>query len=108
MIAIKISADASRLRLIKELLETDLYVYHLADIPGMSQTNIAHYLAKLYAASMVQYRKDGLKYIIASIKILLMKIRNYLGILRMYFVKHCYYEEDIHTLRTTDYYQCMT
>lgn len=55
----KIISDTNRLRIINLLMQKELCVCHIADALGMSQTNISHHLAKLYAANMVQYRKDG-------------------------------------------------
>ncbi|MGB4268190.1 MAG: metalloregulator ArsR/SmtB family transcription factor [Spirochaetota bacterium] len=55
----KMLSDTNRLRIINLLMQKELCVCHMAELLGISQTNLSHHLAKLYATNIVHYRKEG-------------------------------------------------
>ena len=102
----KMLSDTNRLRIINLLTQKELCVCHIAEVLGMSQTNISHHLAKLYAANVVQYRKEG-QWIYYSLDEYFVKDNNQLiEYLKQVFSTESVYKDDIKTLHTTSYSHC--
>lgn len=55
----KALADPTRLRIINALLVTDMCVYDLAALMGMSQSAVSHQLAALRASRLIRQRREG-------------------------------------------------
>lgn len=55
----KVFADATRVRILCVLLESELCVCDLAEVLGMTQSAISHQLRVLKQAKLVKNRRDG-------------------------------------------------
>lgn len=52
-------ADPTRVRIISALMDTELCVYDLARLVGMSQSAVSHQLRILRSLGLVKFRKEG-------------------------------------------------
>ena len=55
----KVFADATRLKILYVLLRTEMWVYDIAMVLGMSQSAISHQLRVLKQMDLVKNRRDG-------------------------------------------------
>ena len=55
----KVFGDATRLKILYVLLDTEMCVYDIATIVGMSQSAISHQLRVLKQMALVKNRRDG-------------------------------------------------
>ena len=55
----KVFGDTTRIRILYALFESELCVYDIADLLGMSQSAISHQLRVLKQARLVRSRRDG-------------------------------------------------
>lgn len=55
----KVFGDSTRMRILCALFESELCVYDIADLLGMSQSAISHQLRILKQARLVKNRRDG-------------------------------------------------
>ena len=55
----KVFGDSTRIRIMCALFESELCVYDIADLLGMSQSAISHQLRVLKQAKLVKNRRDG-------------------------------------------------
>ncbi len=94
----KMLSDTNRLRIINLLMQKEICVCRMAELLGISQTNVSHHLAKLHAANMVHYRKDG-QWIYYSLNEDFVKDNNQLfEYLTHVFLSESVYKDDIKTL----------
>ncbi|HXK65567.1 MAG TPA: metalloregulator ArsR/SmtB family transcription factor [Spirochaetota bacterium] len=96
----KMLSDTNRLRIINLLMQKELCVCHMAELLGITQTNVSHHLAKLHAAGVVHYRKDG-QWIYYSLSEDFVKDNHQLfEYLTQVFSLESIYKDDIKTLHT--------
>jgi len=55
----KIFGDSTRIKILYALFETELCVFHIAEILGMSMSAISHQLRILKQAKLVKFRREG-------------------------------------------------
>ena len=55
----KVFSDMTRIRILYALAHTELCVYDIAAVVGMSQSAISHQLRVLKQAKLVKYRREG-------------------------------------------------
>lgn len=55
----KVFGDATRLKILYVLLSSEMCVYDIAAVLGMSQSAISHQLRVLKQMSLVKFRRDG-------------------------------------------------
>ncbi len=105
-IVFKMLSDVNRLRIINLLMRKELCVCHMAELLGISQTNVSHHLAKLYAANIVQYRKDG-QWIYYKLNEDFVKVNHQLfEYLTQVFSSESVYKDDIKTLHAMGDLHC--
>lgn len=55
----KIFGDSTRIKILYVLFESELCVYDIAQLLGMSQSAISHQLRALKQSKLVKYRREG-------------------------------------------------
>ena len=55
----KLFGDTTRIKILYILLESEMCVYHLAEMIGVSQSAVSHQLRVLKSSRLVKYRRDG-------------------------------------------------
>lgn len=55
----KLFSDGTRVKILYALLQSELCVYDLTEVLGMTQSAISHQLRTLRAGKLVKFRRDG-------------------------------------------------
>lgn len=55
----KLFGDTTRIKILYILLESEMCVYHLAQLIGVSQSAVSHQLRVLKSSRLVKYRREG-------------------------------------------------
>lgn len=55
----KIFGDSTRIKILSVLLESEMCVYDIAQLLGMTQSAISHQLRALKQSKLVKYRREG-------------------------------------------------
>ena len=55
----KLFGDSTRIKILYILLKSEMCVYHLAQLIGVSQSAVSHQLRVLKSSRLVKYRRDG-------------------------------------------------
>lgn len=55
----KLFGDTTRIKILYILLESEMCVYHLARLIGVSQSAVSHQLRVLKSSRLVKYRREG-------------------------------------------------
>lgn len=55
----KVFGDSTRMKILFVLFESEMCVYHISEVLGLSQSAVSHQLRVLKQAKLVKFRKDG-------------------------------------------------